>query len=62
MRAAGRATITLRLIQAAARSNPNLGQIAADMGVILERLGRFDEASESYERALSLQPDQPLAQ
>jgi tetratricopeptide (TPR) repeat protein len=51
----------LRLIQAAARANPNLGQIATDMGVILERLGRFDEAIESYERALILQPNQPIA-
>jgi Tfp pilus assembly protein PilF len=51
----------LRLIQAAAASNPNLGQIASDMGGILTRMGRLEEALESYDRAAELQPDDPAA-
>ena len=51
----------LRLIQDAARANPSIGQIASDMGVILERMGRLDEAMASYDRALALRPDQPIA-
>src|SRR6185437_13650629 len=46
----------LRLIQAAARANPNVGEIASDMGGILARMGRIDEALESYDRAAALQP------
>ena len=51
----------LRLIQAAVRAKPTVGEIVADMGVILERLGRLDEAMTTYERALALQPNQPVA-
>jgi len=34
----------LRLIQAASAANPNLGHIAVDMGNILARMGRIEEA------------------
>jgi hypothetical protein len=51
----------LRLIQAAMRANPASGDTAADMGVILERLGRLDEAMASYDRALVLRPKHPVA-
>src|SRR5579862_8933421 len=51
----------LRLIQAAMRSNPASGETASDMGAILERMGRLDEAKTSYERALVLRPNIPVA-
>jgi Tfp pilus assembly protein PilF len=50
----------LRLIQAAMRANPRSGETASDMGAILERMGRLDEAKDSYERALVLRPNQPV--
>ncbi|HEY1541617.1 MAG TPA: tetratricopeptide repeat-containing glycosyltransferase family protein [Xanthobacteraceae bacterium] len=51
----------LRLIQAAAASNPNVGHIAVDMGNILARMGRIKEAMECYDRGAALQPDHWVA-
>jgi Flp pilus assembly protein TadD len=51
----------LRLIQAAAAANPNLGHIAVDMGNILARMGRIEEAMECYDRGAALQPDHWVA-
>jgi tetratricopeptide (TPR) repeat protein len=50
----------LGLIQAALKRNATT-EAAADCGVILERLGRAAEAIETYDRALILNPNNPLA-
>jgi tetratricopeptide (TPR) repeat protein len=46
----------LRLIEAATRANPSSAEIARDMGSVLERMGRLEEAKASFERALALRP------
>jgi hypothetical protein len=51
----------LRLIQAAMRANPASGETASDMGLIFQRLGRPDESLASYDRALVLRPNLPVA-
>ena len=51
----------LRLIQAAMRANPASAETAGDMGVILDRMGRVDEAVLSYDRALVLRPNDVAA-
>jgi len=37
--------------------NPSLPQISKNLGDILYRLGRYDEAWEAYQRVLRLRPD-----
>lgn len=51
----------LSLIAAALRLNAQSADAHADYGVVLDELGRHDEALASFERALALDPGHPGA-
>jgi len=51
----------LSLIAAALRLNARSAEAHANYGIVLDDLGRYDEALASFERALALDPTQPAA-
>jgi tetratricopeptide (TPR) repeat protein len=58
----GRAEDALRLSESILESDAELTQALALKGDALERLGRIDEALETYEKVVKLSPDSPLDQ
>jgi len=49
----------LELLQVAKQSTPNDGRVLNAMGVVYDKLGRFDLSRRYYEQALAVQPNSP---
>jgi tetratricopeptide (TPR) repeat protein len=57
LEAAGDLAAAELVLDRALAENPSLPQISKNLGDILYRLGRYDEAWEAYQRVLRLRPD-----
>jgi tetratricopeptide (TPR) repeat protein len=51
----------LSLIQRARRAKPDDAAVAANLGLVLQAVGRLGEAAQALETSLALRPDQPEA-
>ena len=59
---AGQAEAALNVAEPLAQTSPNDAGVQALYGIALGRVGRVEEANTAFERALTLNPDQPEAQ
>jgi tetratricopeptide (TPR) repeat protein len=57
LEAAGEFSRAHELLQQALEVSPSLAQVSKNLGDVLYRLGRYEEATEAFERAAGLRPD-----